>query len=83
MYERAPQISIGSRICDSCRKKLSKEPPYLNPEPDSPGSETEEPGLYVQAVASLNKCLADIGALLLKPVGRSTLDKKLKGSPKQ
>ena len=57
-------MTIGSRICDSCKNKLSKEPPYLNPEPDSPGSETEEPGLYVhspEAVASHNKCLADIG----------------------
>ena len=32
MCERAPQISIGSRICDTCRKKLSKEPPLFIPE---------------------------------------------------
>ena len=58
MYERAPQISIGSRICDSCRKNLSKEPPYLNPEPDFPGS---EPGLYVHSPEAVASLLADIG----------------------
>ena len=64
MCERAPQISIGSKICDTCRKKLSKEPPVLIPEPDSPSSEAEEPEMYVhtpEAVASLNMCLADLG----------------------
>ena len=64
MCERAPQISIGSKICDTCRKKLSKEPPVLIPEPDSPSSEAEEPEVYVhtpEAVASLNMCLADLG----------------------
>ena len=64
MCERAPQISIGSKICDTCRKKLNKEPPVLIPEPDSPSSEAEEPEVYVhtpEAVASLNMCLADLG----------------------
>ena len=64
MCERAPQISIGSKICDTCRKKLSKEPPVLIPEPDSPSSEAEDPDVYVhspEAAASLNMCLADIG----------------------
>ena len=62
MCERAPYISIGSKICDTCRKKLSKESPVLTSEPDSPSPVAEE--LYVQtpaAVASLNKCLAEIG----------------------
>ena len=64
MCERAPYISIGSKICDTCRKKLSKESPVLTPEPDSPRPKAEEMELYVQtpaAVSSLNKCLAEIG----------------------
>ena len=64
MCERAPQISIGSKICDTCRKKFSKEPPVLIPEPGSPSSEAEEPEVYIhspEAVASFNMCLADIG----------------------
>ena len=33
MAEEVPQISCGSRICDSCRKKLVKEqPPIQEPE---------------------------------------------------
>ena len=65
MCERAPYISIGSKICDTCKKKLSRESPVLTPEPDSPSPEAEEiQSLYVQtpaAVASLNKCLAEFG----------------------
>ena len=63
MCERAPNISIGSKICDTCRKKLSKELPVLPPEPDSPSVEAEETEVYVQtpaAVSSLNKCLVEI-----------------------
>jgi len=44
MCERAPQISMGSKVCvysDICRKKMSKEPPILIPEPDSPSLEAE------------------------------------------
>ena len=64
MCERAPQISIDSKICDTCRKKLSKEPTVPIPEPDSPSSETEKAEVYVhtpEAIHSLNMCLADIG----------------------
>ena len=64
LCERAPNISIGSKICDTCRKKLSKELPVLPPEPDSPSVEAEETEVYVQtpaAVSSLNKCLVEIG----------------------
>ena len=64
MCERAPQISIGSKICDTCRKKLSKEPPVFLPEPDSPSSDPKEAEVYVQipeVVSSLNKCLVEIG----------------------
>ena len=64
MCERAPNISIGSKICDTCRKKLSKKLPVLPPEPDSPSVEAEETEVYIQtpaAVSSLNKCLVEIG----------------------
>ena len=64
MCERAPQISVGSKICDTCRKKLSKEPSIPIPYPDSPCSEVEDAEAYIpspEAVASLNMCLADIG----------------------
>lgn len=57
MCERAPHISIGSKICDTCRKKLSKEPvpesqvvtepiiSELDPHspPGSPSPQAEEP----------------------------------------
>jgi hypothetical protein len=29
MVKKAPQISYGSRICDSCRKKFGKEQPPI------------------------------------------------------
>jgi len=57
------RISIGSKICDTCRKKLSKEPTVFIPEPDSPSLEATEVELYVQspeAVSSL-KCLVELG----------------------
>ena len=74
--ERAPQISIGSKICD-CWKKLSKEshvseplfseldPPSPPSPPSSPSPEAKEhEPLHYQtsvAVSSLNKCLAELG----------------------
>lgn len=73
MCERAPHISTGSKICDNCRKKLSKESPSIS-ETDSLPLECESPiqsdyppeedECYIQrseAVFTLNKCLADIG----------------------
>ena len=63
MCERAPQLSIGSKICDTCRKKLSEEPPVLIPESASSSSdkETEAYTQTSEAVFSLNQCLAEIG----------------------
>ena len=61
MIVKAPHISTGSKICDSCRKKLSKvsstpSTPTVSPESDS------EPYLDKQdVVASLNVCLAEMG----------------------
>ena len=84
MCERAPQVIIGSKICDTCRKKLSNEPPAPVSKKDSSSSETAEsqkPQVYVhtpEAVASLNMCLADIGETPYshsKCCGKSTLEK--------
>ena len=72
MCERAPHISIGSKICDTCRKKLSKElqdvtEPILS-EPDLPSlsssQATESDPLFSsasEAASSLNMYLAEIG----------------------
>ena len=72
MCERAPHITIGMKICDTCRKKLSKESPdatesvtsELDP-PTPPSSQaTESDPLFShssEAVSSLNVCLAEIG----------------------
>ena len=61
MCERAPSISLGSKICNDCRKKLAKVPTTL-----SFVSEIEsESEVYVNAPASLtsiNQCLGEIGA---------------------
>ena len=77
MCERAPQISIGSEICDTCRKELSKEShvseplfselvppsPPSPPSSRSPEAKEHEPLHYQTSVAvsSLNKCLAELG----------------------
>ena len=64
MCERAPQLSVDSKICDTCRKKLSREPPVFNAEPDSPSPETDEDELYVhspEAASSLKKYLVELG----------------------
>ena len=61
---RAPQITIGSKICDTCRKKLSKDQSVLIFELDSSSSEADEAEVFVQnpeAVSSLNMCFVDIG----------------------
>ena len=72
MCERAPHITIGMKICDTCRKKLSKESPDVTesvtseldpPTPPSPEA-TESDPLFShgsEAVSSLNVCLAEIG----------------------
>ena len=69
MCESAPHISIGSKICNTCRVKLSQQPLVLIPEPlisepESPSTEAKETEVYVEtpaAISSLNKCLAEIG----------------------
>ena len=72
MCERAPHISIDSKICDTCRKKLSKEsqdvpePILSEPDPPSPPTSqaTESDPLFsspLDAACSLNMYLAEIG----------------------
>lgn len=75
MCERSTHVTIGMKICDTCRKKLSKEPPNatksvtteLDP-PTPPSSQaTESDPLFScgsEAVSSLNVCLAEIGETL-------------------
>ena len=81
MCEQAPQMSIGSKIFDTCRKKLSKERPASVTISDT-SSETEEVEVYVQtpeAVSSLNRCLADLGEtpyLQIKGRGKNCSRKK-------
>jgi len=75
MCERAPHIAIGMKICETCRKKLSKKSPdtteSVTSEPDSPtlpnSQATESDPLFShssEAVSSLNVCLAEIGESL-------------------
>ena len=65
MCEKAP-IAMGGNICDSCRKKLAKEPTPSMAVPSvlsSSGSEAEEAKQYCEekAISSMNKCFEDIG----------------------
>ena len=70
MCEKAP-ISMGSKICDSCRKKLSKTTVDAHVESDSDHEvDVDSPEVddssevYVdsaEAISSLNQCLAEIG----------------------
>ena len=82
MCERAPQITTGSKICDTCGKKLSKDQPVLIPELNSSSSEADEAEVFVQtpeAVSSLNMCLVDIGETpysRAKPMQGTTPDKR-------
>ena len=68
-------ISMGSKICDSCRKKLAKVP-NLDTLPMSPtecGSPTGEQYIDVPAaVASVNSCLLEIGETPLPAAVRSS-----------
>ena len=60
--EKAPQIPIGSKICDNCQKKLSKV--SSKPATPSPVSEISDSERYFdrqEAVTSLNVCLNEIG----------------------
>ena len=71
MCERAP-ISMGSKICDNCRRKLSKTPNEIHAETDlepvldvdSSEVDLDSSNGYVDsstAISSLNQYLAEIG----------------------
>ena len=61
-------ISMGSKICDFCRKKLAKLPD-LETLPESPGSPTDEQYLDApEAVATMNRCLLEVGETPLPAV---------------
>ena len=64
-----PSISVGSKICDACRKKLAKVPTTL-----SSASEIEqESEVYVdipESLASINQCLGKMGET---PVSKTKL----------
>ena len=47
MCENAPHISVGSKISDTCRKKLSKQSPVRIPTVLIPDPPTTEPYLYI------------------------------------
>ena len=57
MCERAPYMSIGSNICDNCRKKLAKIP--TTPQVSSASELQSESDS--ESLASLNQCLGGIG----------------------
>ena len=89
MCEKAP-IAMGGKICDSCRKKLAKEPTPSMAVPSvlsSSGSEAEEAKQYHEekAISSMNKCFEDIGETPFsrrKARQKTTPDKRSKNSPK-
>ena len=63
-------ITMGSNICDSCRKKLAKlsDLDTLTESPTPCGSPTDEKYLDApEAVATVNRCLLEIGETPLPP----------------
>jgi len=65
MCEKAP-VAMGGKICDSCRKKLAREPTPSMAAPSvlsSSGSQAEEVKQYCEekAISSMNKWFEDIG----------------------
>ena len=62
MCEKAPSISIDQKICDTCRRKLSKE--YQDVTEPASSLATESDPLFSDAsetASSLNVYLAEIG----------------------
>ena len=71
MCKKIPTISMGSKICDNCRKQLYKLPdsPYKVPEPLDPElsqpDSTDEYEVSDLDLSSINQCLKRLGRLLL------------------
>ena len=62
MCEKAPHISVDSKICDSCRKKLAKEIPIPEPSLTSPEESDSDNYIHTEgAVTALNTCLTELG----------------------
>ena len=94
MCERASNISIGSKICDMCRKKLSKEsqdvtePIVSKPDPPSPRSQqaTESDPLFfnesvrkIQQEFGVSEYLARQSKKLVEEKGILSLSDPLRG----
>jgi len=61
MCEKEPKILMGSKICDSCRKKL-KDLPDFQGEPSDSDHEAEADEDYVgEPLLAINHCLNEIG----------------------
>ena len=76
MCERVPSIQMGSRICDDCRKKVSK----LAPVTASSDPETRSDDVYFdppETLASFNQYLGEIGET---PINKSKLQRSTKYS---
>ena len=73
-------VPLGSKICDSCRKKLSKLPDFdanTDPPAESDASFGEQYVDAAEAICSVNKCLLEIGPMPVHPSSRR-IDKKMK-----
>ena len=54
MVEKVPHISLQSRICDYCRKKLAKElPPIPEPVPETAEQQIPELSSLVQILKTV------------------------------
>ena len=75
-------VPLGSKICDSCRKKLSKLPDFddnSDPPADSDASVGEQYVDANEAICSVNKCLLEIGEtpMPVHPASSRGIDQKM------
>lgn len=75
-------LSLESKICDSCRKKLSKcsdVDATIEPPPVCDTSVDEQYIDPAEAISSVNKCLLEIGETPMPshPTNFKTIDKKM------
>ena len=68
MCENATKILMGSKICDSCRKKLTKISAPISDFDDNQESdvsesndEAEEDAYVDESLSAINSCLSEIG----------------------
>ena len=60
MCEKVPKIWMGSRICDSCRKKLKELPDVPQADMDHE-TEADDDHYVEEPLSALNFCLNEIG----------------------